>query len=423
MQLTTDFSQAIQVTDEQWDEGLKALEVLLSGEGEGAEFTGWIKHPVQYDQEEFGRIQKAAERIRANSDVLVCVGIGGSYLGTKDVLDSLIPYFSNEKPEIIYAGQTLSSTYLAALTEYLKDKEFSINVISKSGTTTEPAVAYRVIQSLMATKYSEEEIKERTYITTDKARGALKSLAVEKGYESFVVPDDIGGRYSFLSAVGLLPIAAAGVDIEKLMQGAQDAYVKYTTPEKDNDAVKYAIARNAMLRAGKDIELFVAYEPNLMTIAEWFKQLFGESEGKGGTGLFPASVQFTTDLHSMGQMIQDGKRNLFETVLFVDEPAADVKVPMQEEDLDGLNYLAGTSLHEINEKARIGVAKAHVEGGVPNLLIRIKEVDAYHIGYLLYFYMLACGVSATILDVNPFDQPGVEAYKISMFKELGKPGV
>ncbi len=423
MQLTTDFSQAIQVTDEQWDEGLKALEVLLSGEGEGAEFTGWIKHPVQYDQEEFGRIQKAAERIRANSDVLVCVGIGGSYLGTKAVLDSLIPYFSNEKPEIIYAGQTLSSTYLAALTEYLKDKEFSINVISKSGTTTEPAVAYRVIQSLMATKYSEEEIKERTYITTDKARGALKSLAVEKGYESFVVPDDIGGRYSFLSAVGLLPIAAAGVDIEKLMQGAQDAYVKYTTPEKDNDAVKYAIARNAMLRAGKDIELFVAYEPNLMTIAEWFKQLFGESEGKGGTGLFPASVQFTTDLHSMGQMIQDGKRNLFETVLFVDEPAADVKVPMQEEDLDGLNYLAGTSLHEINEKARIGVAKAHVEGGVPNLLIRIKEVDAYHIGYLLYFYMLACGVSATILDVNPFDQPGVEAYKISMFKELGKPGV
>lgn len=422
MGLKTDFSLAMQATEAQWDEGLSALNTLLSGKGKGAEFTGWIKLPVNYDTAEFDRIQKAAKRIQENSEVLVCIGIGGSYLGTKAVLDSLLPHFDKSKPEIVYAGQTLSSSYLAALVEYLRDKDFSVNVISKSGTTTEPAVAYRVIAALMAEKYSEEEIKERTYITTDRAKGALKSLANEKGYETFVVPDDIGGRYSFLSAVGLLPIAAAGIDIEKLMQGAQDAYVKFTTPEKDNEAVEYAIIRNALLREGKDIELFVSYEPNFMTIAEWFKQLFGESEGKEGNGLFPASLQFTTDLHSMGQMIQEGKRNMFETVLFVDHPVDDAKVPAQDEDLDGLNYLAGTSLHEINEKARIGVAKAHVEGGVPNLLIRIPKVDAYHIGYLLYFYMLSCGVSATILGVNPFDQPGVEAYKKSMFHELGKPG-
>lgn len=422
MRLKTDFTQAPGIADAQWEEGLHALQTLVSGEGKGAEFTGWIRLPMNYDKEEFDRIQKAAKRIQENSDVLVCVGIGGSYLGTKAVLDSLLPHFHDGKPQIVYAGQTLSSSYLAALTKYLKDKDFSVNVISKSGTTTEPAVAYRVIASLMAEKYSEEEIKERTYITTDRAKGALKSLADEKGYETFVVPDDIGGRYSFLSAVGLLPIAAAGIDIEELMRGAQDAYTKFTSSERANEAVEYAMARNALLRDGKDIELFVAYEPNLMTIAEWFKQLFGESEGKEGNGLFPASLQFTTDLHSMGQMIQEGKRNMFETVLFVDQPEADVKVPSQEEDLDGLNYLAGTSLHEINEKARIGVAKAHVEGGVPNLLIRIAKVDAYHIGYLLYFYMIACGVSATILGVNPFDQPGVEAYKKSMFHELGKPG-
>ena len=422
MQLKTDFRQAGEATKAQWDEGLAALDTLLSGEGRGSEFTGWIRLPFSYDTEEYERIKKAAEQIRAHSDVLVCIGIGGSYLGTKAVLDSLSPFFAAEGVEIVFAGQTLSSSYLHALKDHLKDRRVSVNVISKSGTTTEPAIAFRIISEWMRESYTEDEIRERTFVTTDRNKGALKTLADEKGYETFVVPDDIGGRYSFLSAVGLLPLALAGVDTDALIRGAQDASTRFTSRETDNDAVAYAIHRNRLLKEGKDIELFVAYEPNLMTIGEWFKQLFGESEGKEGTGIFPASLQFTTDLHSMGQLIQEGKRNLFETVLFVDEPRGDLTVPATEEDLDGLNYLAGTSLHEVNEKARRGVARAHVEGGVPNLLIRIGKVDAYHIGALLYFYMIACGVSATILGVNPFNQPGVEAYKISMFEELGKPG-
>lgn len=422
MQVKTDFSRAGTLTQNDWNEGMEALKTLVSGQGKGSEFTGWIRLPFSYDTAEYERIQKAAERIRSHSDVLVCIGIGGSYLGTKAVLDSLLPYFSEKGTQIVYAGQTLSSTYLRALKDYLKDKDFSVNVISKSGTTTEPAIAYRVIAEWMKERYSDDEIRQRTFVTTDRQKGALKTLADEKGFETFVVPDDIGGRYSFLSAVGLLPIAAAGIEIDDLMRGAQDASVKYTAQEEGNEAVQYAVHRNRLLRDGKDIELFVAYEPNLMTIGEWFKQLYGESEGKDGNGLFPASLQFTTDLHSMGQMIQEGKRNLFETVLFVDEPAGDLQVPETEEDLDDLNYLAGTSLHEVNEKARRGVLEAHVEGGVPNILITIGKTDAYHIGALLYFFMIACGVSATILGVNPFNQPGVEAYKVSMFKELGKPG-
>lgn len=422
MLLTTDFRHAGNLTEEQWEEGLSALETLVSGQGQGSEFTGWIRLPFSYDTEEYERIQQAAQRIRDHSEVLICIGIGGSYLGTKAVLDSLLPYFQKDGPEILYAGQTLSSSYLRELKDYVADKDFSVNVISKSGTTTEPAIAYRVIAEWMKERYTEEEVRARTFITTDKARGALKTLADEKGFETFVVPDDIGGRYSFLTAVGLLPMAAAGVDIDGLVRGAQDATTKFTAKEKGNEAIEYAIYRNHFLRKGKDIEIFVAYEPNLMTIGEWFKQLFGESEGKDGTGLFPASLQFTTDLHSMGQLIQEGKRNLFETVLFVDEPKGDLTVPETGEDLDGLNYLAGRSLHDVNEKARRGVVEAHVAGGVPNVLLRIPKVDAYHIGALLYFFMIACGVSATILGVNPFNQPGVEAYKISMFKELGKPG-
>lgn len=423
MQLITDFSRAGNLNETDWENGLHALETLVSGQGKGSEFTGWIRLPFSYDTQEYERIKQAAQTIREQSEVLLCVGIGGSYLGTKAVLDSLLPYFGNPAgPEILYAGQTLSSSYLRELKDYLADKDYSVNVISKSGTTTESALAYRVIAEWMQEKYTEEEIRTRTFITTDKEKGALKTLADEKGYETFVVPDDIGGRYSFLSAVGLLPIAAAGVDIDALLRGAQDASALYTTKEEGNAAVEYALHRNRLLQEGKDIELFVAYEPNLMTIGEWFKQLFGESEGKEGKGIFPASLQFTTDLHSMGQMIQEGQRNLFETVLFVEEPVGDLTVPKTEEDLDGLNYLAGASLHEVNEKARRGVLKAHVAGGVPNIFLQIAKADAYHIGALLYFFMIACGVSATLLGVNPFNQPGVEAYKVSMFRELGKPG-
>lgn len=422
MHLTTDFSQGPAISDADWQEGIAALRELVEKRGKGAEFTGWIEQPFAYDREEYERIRDAAARIRMHSDVLVCVGIGGSYLGTKAVLDSLLPAFEGEGVRIVYAGQTLSSSYMVQLLEFLKGKRWSINVISKSGTTTEPAIAFRILREALAKEVPAEELKERIFVTTDRKKGALKTLADAEGWETFVVPDNIGGRYSFLTAVGLLPIAAAGVDTDLLILGAQDAATRFQKPERGNDAIEYGLVRRALFEDGKAIELFVAYEPNLMTIAEWFKQLFGESEGKEGKGIFPASVQFTTDLHSMGQLIQEGVRNLFETVLFVKNTAADLNVPATEGDQDGLNYLAGTSLHEVNEKARRGVMRAHMDGGVPNLLIELERIDAYHIGYLLYFYMFSCGVSATLSGVNPFDQPGVEAYKKQMFVELGKPG-
>lgn len=397
-----------------------ALDVLLSQEGAGSEFTGWLEQPTNYDQDELTRILALSKEVQNHSDVLVCIGIGGSYLGTKAILDALLPTFAKGDTKVLFLGQTLSSSYTKQVLDYLRDKDFSVNVISKSGTTTEPAVAYRLVRKLMREKYSKEEIKKRTFITTDKEKGALKGLATEEGFETFVVPDEIGGRYSFLTAVGFFPLAVAGIDVHALIEGAKKGQELYQ--KKDSDAVQYAAMRNAFYEEGKKIELFVCYEPNLIMIGEWFKQLFGESEGKGGKGIFPASVQFTTDLHSMGQMIQDGERTLFETVLWVDEPEFDIRVPKEEENTDDLAYLEGTSLHTINEKASTGVKRAHEEGGVPNAIITLDRIDAENIGQLLYFYMYSCGISAYMLGVNPFDQPGVEAYKKSMFQELGKPG-
>lgn len=402
------------------DEANEALQVLVSQKGAGAEFTGWLHQPSQLDQEEFSRIETAAKDVQEHSDVLVCIGIGGSYLGTKAIYDALTPAFQKNGVELLFLGQTLSASYTMQALAYLQDKDFSVNVISKSGTTTEPAVAYRFVRALMEEKYSADEIRRRTFITTDKEKGALKSLANEQQFETFVVPDDIGGRYSFLTAVGLFPLAVAGIDVRALIAGAKEGESLFS--QQDSPAVHYAALRNAYYAEGKSIELFVCYEPHLIQVGEWFKQLFGESEGKGSRGIFPASVQFTTDLHSMGQMIQDGERTLFETVLWVNTPEHDAPVPKEDGDMDGLAYLQGTALHTINEKARIGVKRAHEEGGVPNALITVDRLDAHHVGLLFYFYMYSCGISAYQLGVNPFDQPGVEAYKKSMFQELGKPG-
>ena len=407
-----------------------AKEVLVGRNGAGNDFLGWIDLPVDYDKEEFARIQAAAEKIKSDSEVLIVIGIGGSYLGARAAIEFLRHSFYNsvspevrKTPEIYYCGNNLSGTYLSQLIETVGDRDFSVNVISKSGTTTEPAVAFRIFKKLLEDKYGKIEAAKRIYATTDKAKGALKSLATEEGYECFVVPDDVGGRFSVLTAVGLLPIAVSGADIQKLMDGA--ASMRTLCLEKDfeeNDALQYAAVRNIMLRKGKSVEILCNYEPIFHYVAEWWKQLYGESEGKDQKGLFPASVDLTTDLHSMGQFIQDGSRIMFETVMELEKPALDLTIEEEAVDLDGLNYLAGKNLDFINKSAMKGTQLAHTDGNVPNLVIKVPEQNEFYLGQLFYFFEFACGVSGYLLGVNPFNQPGVESYKKNMFALLGKPG-
>ena len=403
---------------------------LVLKKGEGSDFLGWINLPVEYDREEFSKIQKAAEKIRSDSEVLVVIGIGGSYLGARAAIEFLRHGFYNnisreqrKTPEIYFAGNNISSTYLKGLIDVIGGRDFSVNVISKSGTTTEPAIAFRVFKEMLENRYGRKEAAKRIYATTDKARGALKSLASEEGYETFVVPDDVGGRFSVLTAVGLLPIAVSGADLEKLMEGA--AYGRENAlnlPFEENDALLYAAVRNILLRKGKSVELLANYEPSVHYVSEWWKQLYGESEGKDWKGLMPASVDLTTDLHSMGQFIQDGSRIMFETVLNVETPREDLVIREEPSDLDGLNYLAGKTVDFINKSAMNGTALAHTDGSVPNLRVNIPEQNEFCLGQLFYFFEFACGVSGYILGVNPFDQPGVESYKSNMFALLGKPG-
>lgn len=411
-----------------------ASKLLESRKGPGNDFLGWLDLPVKYDRAEYRRVLAAAKRIQKQAEVLVVIGIGGSYLGSKAAIDFCGHHFHNNLtsrgrrqwlgkslPEIYFAGTNLSSAYLTHLIELIGDRSFAINVISKSGTTTEPAIAFRLFRKILESKYGVEEARKRIYATTDGQRGALKTLADQEGYESFVVPDDVGGRFSVLTPVGLLPIAVAGIDTGALLRGAADARARYkTAPFESNDVLQYVAARNILLRKGKEIELLVNYEPRLHYVAEWWKQLFGESEGKDGKGLFPASVDFTSDLHSMGQYIQDGRRHLFETVLELNDPGAEILMEKETEDLDGLNYLAGLTLDEVNKKAAEGTRLAHIDGGVPNLTLRIPAGTPYHLGELFYFFEKACAISGYLLGVNPFDQPGVEAYKKNMFRLLGK---
>ena len=395
------------------------------------DFVGWLELPTNYDKKEFSRIKKAAKKIKKESDILVVIGIGGSYLGARAVIESLTSSFYNmltEKqrkyPQILYVGNNLSPNYINELTEYIGDKDFSVNVISKSGTTTEPAIAFRIFREILENKYGIEEARSRIYVTTDKERGALKTLADNEGYEKFVIPDNVGGRYSVLTAVGLLPIATAGIDIEKLMQGAQNAQERYDDPNlKYNECYKYAVTRNILYKLYKNTEILVNYEPKMHYFTEWWKQLYGESEGKDQKGIFPAGVDFTTDLHSMGQYIQEGRRNLFETVISIEKPKSDITINSDEDNLDGLNYLSGKTLDYVNKKAMEGTVKAHVSGDVPNIMINIENLDEENIGELIYFFEKACAMSGMILGVNPFNQPGVEEYKKNMFKLLKKPGI
>ena len=407
-----------------------AHEMLHNKTGLGNDYLGWVDLPNNYDKEEFARIKKAAEKIQSDSDVLVVIGIGGSYLGARAAIECLGHSFRNnltkeerKTPEIYFAGNNISSTYLMDLLDIIKDKDVSLNVISKSGTTTEPAIAFRVLKEFLENKYGKEEAAKRIYATTDAKKGALKQVSDEEGYETFVIPDDVGGRFSVLTPVGLLPIAVAGIDIDAMMQGANEARIDFSTPNlEENDCYQYAAVRNILHRKGKDIELLVNYEPSLHYVSEWWKQLYGESEGKDKKGLFPASVDFSTDLHSMGQYVQDGKRILFETVLNVEKPRRVIDLKAAENDLDGLNYLSGKTLDFVNQKAFQGTLLAHTDGQVPNLLINIPTLDEYNFGYLVYFFEKACGISGYLLGVNPFNQPGVEAYKKNMFALLGKPG-
>lgn len=395
------------------------------------DFVGWLELPTNYDKKEFSRIKKAAKKIKKESDILVVIGIGGSYLGARAVIESLTSSFYNmltEKqrkyPQILYVGNNLSPNYINELIEYIGDKDFSVNVISKSGTTTEPAIAFRIFREILENKYGIEEARSRIYVTTDKERGALKTLADNEGYEKFVIPDNVGGRYSVLTAVGLLPIATAGIDIEKLMQGAQNAQERYDDPNlKYNECYKYAVTRNILYKLYKNTEILVNYEPKMHYFTEWWKQLYGESEGKDQKGIFPAGVDFTTDLHSMGQYIQEGRRNLFETVISIEKPKSDITINSDEDNLDGLNYLSGKTLNYVNKKAMEGTVKAHVSGDVPNIMINIENLDEENIGELIYFFEKACAMSGMILGVNPFNQPGVEEYKKNMFKLLKKPGI
>lgn len=408
----------------------QAHDMLHNKTGPGNDFLGWVDLPSNYNKEEFGRIKQASAKIQADSDVLLVIGIGGSYLGAKAVLDILGHTFYNslskekrKTPEIYFVGNNISPVYLSHLLDVIEGKELSINVISKSGTTTEPAVAFRIFREYMEKKYGKEEARKRIYATTDQSRGALRKLADEEGYESFVIPDNVGGRFSVLTAVGLLPIAVSGTSIDELMQGAEEARVQFANPViADNPCYQYAAIRNALYRKGKTIELMVSYEPQFRYFSEWWKQLYGESEGKDGKGIFPASVEFSADLHSMGQYIQDGIRNLFETVLYVTKPNKDIMIPTDAANVDGLNFLAGNGMDFVNKKAFEGTLLAHVDGGVPNLIVTIPEVSAFHVGALIYFFEKACAISGYLLGVNPFDQPGVEEYKTNMFALLGKPG-
>ncbi|MBE5767700.1 MAG: glucose-6-phosphate isomerase [Clostridiales bacterium] len=403
-------------------------EVLVSQKGAGSDFLGWLDLPVNYDKDEFVRIQKAAKKIQSDSDVLVVIGIGGSYLGARAAIEFCKGQMyngirENGIPEIYFAGNNISSSYLNDIVKIIGERDFSINIISKSGTTTEPAIAFRIFKKLLEEKYGKEGAKGRIYATTDKARGALKALSDAEGYETFVVPDDVGGRFSVLTAVGLLPIAAAGIDIDAMMKGAQDSREVCLGGDMDsNPAYKYAALRNILYHKGKNTEILVNYEPALTMMGEWFKQLYAESEGKDKKGIFPTAANFSTDLHSIGQFIQDGTRNLFETVMWVNEPRSEAYIEEAAEDIDGLNYLAGKSVQFVNSKAYQGTLMAHMDGGTPNIIIELDSADAYHFGYLVYFFEKACGLSGYILGVNPFDQPGVEAYKKNMFALLGKPG-
>lgn len=407
-----------------------AKDTLVNKSGAGNDFLGWIDLPVNYDKDEFARIKAAAKKIQSDSEVLIVIGIGGSYLGARAAIEFLRHSFYNsvdkeirKTPEIYYAGNSISTTYLAQLIETVGDRDFSVNIISKSGTTTEPAIAFRVFKEMLEEKYGKEEAASRIYATTDKAKGALKNLATEEGYESFVVPDDVGGRFSVLTAVGLLPIAVSGADIDKLMEGAQSMRkLCLETEYEKNDSVLYAAVRNILHRKGKSTEVLANYEPIFHYVGEWWKQLYGESEGKDQKGIFPASVDLTTDLHSMGQFIQDGSRIMYETVMELTKSSHEIVLKEEKVDLDGLNYLAGKNLDFINKSAMKGTQLAHTDGNVPNLIIRVPEQNEFYLGELFYFFEFACGVSGYILGVNPFNQPGVESYKKNMFALLGKPG-
>lgn len=407
-----------------------AHHMLHNGTGAGNDYIGWVDLPINYDKDEFNRIKKAAERIKNNSEILIVIGIGGSYLGARAAIEmlnhsfyGLLPKGKRNNPLVLFAGNSISSNYLSELMEAIEGREISVNVISKSGTTTEPAIAFRIFKDYMENKYGKEGAKKRIFATTDKEKGALKKLADAEGYETFVIPDDVGGRYSVLTAVGLLPIAVAGIDIDEIMKGAQAAREDFKNPKlEENYAYQYAAARNALYRKGKTTEIVVNYEPSLHYFGEWWKQLYGESEGKDNKGIFPAAVDFSTDLHSMGQYIQEGLRNIFETVINVGKPKHDIVIEDSSENIDGLNFLAGKTMDYVNSKAFQGTLLAHNDGGVPNMVINVPEISPYYFGYLVYFFEKACGISGYILGINPFDQPGVEAYKKNMFALLGKPG-
>ncbi len=433
--VTFDYSKAAPFIGDNEVESMKKLaldakEVLVGKTGAGNDFLGWIDLPVAYDKEEFARIKQAAAKIQNDSEVLVVIGIGGSYLGARAAIEFLRHSFYNvvdksirKTPEIYFAGNSISSTYLKHLIDVIGDRDFSINMISKSGTTTEPAIAFRVFKEMAEKKYGKEGAAKRIYATTDKARGSLKNLATEEGYESFVVPDDVGGRFSVLTAVGLLPIAVSGADIDKLMEGAAEGRkMALEASFEDNDALKYAAIRNILLRKGKEIEILANYEPSVHYVSEWWKQLYGESEGKDQKGIFPASVDLTTDLHSMGQFIQDGSRNMFETVINIEASREEIIIGEEPVDLDGLNYLAGKNVDFVNKSAMNGTILAHTDGQVPNLMVTVPEVNEFYLGQLFYFFEFACGISGYLLGVNPFNQPGVESYKKNMFALLGKPG-
>ena len=433
--VTFDYSKAAPFIKDHEVDSMKKLaedakELLVSKTGAGNDFLGWIDLPVDYDKDEFARIKKAAAKIQSDSEVLLVIGIGGSYLGARAAIEFLRHSFYNvvskeirKTPEIYFVGNSISSTYIRHLMDVIGDRDFSINMISKSGTTTEPAIAFRVFKEMMEKKYGKEEAAKRIYATTDRVKGSLKHLATEEGYETFVVPDDIGGRFSVLTAVGLLPIAVSGADIGKLMEGARAGReTALNAPFEENDSLKYAAIRNILLRKGKEIEILANYEPSVHYVSEWWKQLYGESEGKDQKGIFPASVDLTTDLHSMGQFIQDGSRNMFETVINIETSREELVLQEEPVDLDGLNYLAGKSVDFVNKSAMNGTILAHTDGQVPNLMVKVPEVNEFYLGELFYFFEFACGVSGYLLGVNPFNQPGVESYKKNMFALLGKPG-
>lgn len=433
--LTFDYSKASSFLTSNELEGMKSCvstihNMIHNKTGLGNDFLGWADLPKNYDKDEFERIKKAAKKIQSDSDVLLVIGIGGSYLGARACIEMIGHSFKNDltkeerkAPKIYFVGQNISSTYMSDLLDVIKDKDVSINVISKSGTTTEPAIAFRIFKDFLEKKYGKEEAKKRIYATTDSSKGALKKLSDEEGYETFIIPDDVGGRFSVLTPVGLLPIATAGIDIDKIMLGASDASCDFNNENLDtNYAYQYAVVRNALHRKGKDVELLVNYEPKLHYFSEWWKQLYGESEGKDNKGIFPASVDFSTDLHSMGQYIQEGKRILFETVLNVVDVDKHIEIEAVENDLDGLNYLAGKNVDFVNKKAFQGTLLAHTDGQVPNLIVNVPKLDEYNFGYMVYFFEKSCAMSGYLSGVNPFYQPGVEAYKKNMFALLGKPG-